>query len=76
MHYGNEAHFFAMKTNYELRQAAKLAAENIANELTNGGGVTIESLSRLITLAGVAGASLNLIKQRALGASRENENQP
>jgi hypothetical protein len=62
-----------MKSNEQIRQAAKLAAENIANELNNGGGTTLQSLSRLETNARVCEASINQLKQRNLGADRENE---
>lgn len=62
-----------MKTNTELRDAAKLAAENIANELNNGGGETVCSLSRLVTNAWLCSAALNRIQNRLAGTARENE---
>ena len=60
-----------MKTSDELRNAAQLAAENISNEISNGGGVTLASLARLQTLAQVCGAALNQLKERANGTARE-----
>lgn len=60
-----------MKTSKELRDAAKLAAANIANELENGGGVTLTSLERLQTLQLLCGAALNKLKERANGTARE-----
>ena len=56
-----------MKTNGELRQAAKLQAENIANEITNGGGVTLASLWRLVAAARVLTGCLLKLQARAQG---------
>ena len=61
-----------MKTNTELLAAAKLAAENVANELNNGGGKTLASVCRLEMLARIMAAALNRIHNRLTGTARED----
>lgn len=62
-----------MKTNQELWNIARESAAKILLEIDAGGGETLNGLVRLETLARLTGATVNLLKQRALGTAHERD---
>jgi len=62
-----------MKTNDELRAAARRCAVEIVTELSNGGGVTHASLVKLETNSRIAHATITTLKNRSAGNADPKE---
>jgi vacuolar-type H+-ATPase subunit H len=60
-----------MKSTDDLLKIAAKSADKIKAEIFQGGGKTINSISRMETEARLCAAALNQIKARLLGTARE-----